>query len=554
MDYIFGTTLICRDIYTAKKVCYHPDVKTRCVTLDGDVCDPSGTLSGGAQERSQPILPMLQELRAILHQLDEKDTRLIAIERELAQMGGSRDVHGLKQRLDIAEDHLLSISTRLSQTTQYKQELEALNAEIDHFNKRLSECESIISRETKNIADMKANDDKSNKEKLLKAADAEVQKCTKKYNQSRKEVLKRKEEYDAITLDLNELNSVIASWTEQVLVLKTRIEKLEGEGQALKISVAEAKESVEKVKLQLKSMKDVINKKNKEIAKLSQNRDKLEKEAAGLELEIKQDNKDHDRIKQEAKDAKSRVSQLRKDHDWIAQEEEFFGRPKGVYDFSDIDPQEIARKVSKLKELKEKLGRTLNTKALNLLSATEEEYNQVMEKRKKIEEDKQNIITVISDLGEKKNESLKIACDQVGKDFGTIFSTLLPGAEAQLLPSDGKSVLNGLRFRIGFGGQWKENLAELSGGQRSLVALSLMLSLLLYNPAPVYILDEVDAALDLSHTQNIGSMLKNHFTNAQFIIVSLKDGMFNNANVLFRAKFVDGVSVVSRTAQSTSHQ
>lgn len=85
---------------------------------------------------------------------------------------------------------------------------------------------------------------------------------------------------------------------------------------------------------------------------------------------------------------------------------------------------------------------------------------------------------------------------------------------------------------------------------RSLVALSLILSMLLFKPAPLYILDEVDAALDLSHTQNIGQMLRTHFKHSQFIVVSLKDGMFNNANVLFKTKFVDGVSTVTRYAQS----
>ena len=74
-----------------------------------------------------------------------------------------------------------------------------------------------------------------------------------------------------------------------------------------------------------------------------------------------------------------------------------------------------------------------------------------------------------------------------------------------------------------------------------------LLSLLLFKPAPMYILDEVDAALDLSHTQNIGNMLRTHFSQSQFIVVSLKEGMFNNANVIFRTKFVDGVSTVART-------
>ena len=58
---------------------------------------------------------------------------------------------------------------------------------------------------------------------------------------------------------------------------------------------------------------------------------------------------------------------------------------------------------------------------------------------------------------------------------------------------------------------------------------------------------QVDAALDLSHTQNIGHMIKTHFPFSQFIVVSLKEGMFNNANVIFRTKFMDGVSAVTRT-------
>ncbi len=57
----------------------------------------------------------------------------------------------------------------------------------------------------------------------------------------------------------------------------------------------------------------------------------------------------------------------------------------------------------------------------------------------------------------------------------------------------------------------------------------------------------MDAALDLSHTQNIGMMLRTHFSTSQFIVVSLKEGMFNNANVIFRTRFVDGISAVVRT-------
>ena len=78
------------------------------------------------------------------------------------------------------------------------------------------------------------------------------------------------------------------------------------------------------------------------------------------------------------------------------------------------------------------------------------------------------------------------------------------------------------------------------------------MALLQFKPAPMYILDEIDAALDLSHTQHIGTLFRTRFRGAQFIVVSLKEGLFTNANVLFRTRFRDGTSIVERTAQRSA--
>merc|ERR1712217_896843 len=171
----------------------------------------------------------------------------------------------------------------------------------------------------------------------------------------------------------------------------------------------------------------------------------------------------------------------------------------------------------------------------------------LLQKRDIILNDKYKIEQVIKDLDEKKGETLRRTWAKVNKDFDSIFGTLLPFTNAKLEAPQGMDPTEGLEIKVAFHDVWKQSLSELSGGQRSLLALSLVLALLLFKPAPLYILDEVDAALDLSHTQNIGHMLKTHFKSSQFIVVSLKDGMFNNANVLFRTKFVDGMSTVTRT-------
>lgn len=182
-----------------------------------------------------------------------------------------------------------------------------------------------------------------------------------------------------------------------------------------------------------------------------------------------------------------------------------------------------------------------------MIENAETEYEELNRKREVILNDKSKIEAVIDELDVKKTQALQTTWVKVNRDFGSIFSMLLPGTTAKLEPPEGQSVTEGLEVKVAFNGTWKESLTELSGGQRSLLALSLILALLLFKPAPMYILDEVDAALDLSHTQNIGMMLRTHFSTSQFIVVSLKEGMFNNANVIFRTRFVDGISAVMRT-------
>jgi structural maintenance of chromosome 2 len=157
-----------------------------------------------------------------------------------------------------------------------------------------------------------------------------------------------------------------------------------------------------------------------------------------------------------------------------------------------------------------------------MMEDIKKEHDELLKKKAIVEKDKDKILQSIEELDKKKAEALERTHAQVNKDFGSIFSTLLPGTQARLEAPPGMTVQEGLEVKVAFGTTWKESLTELSGGQRSLIALSLILALLLFKPAPMYILDEIDAALDLSHTQNIGKMLRTHFSQSQFIVVSLK--------------------------------
>lgn len=200
---------------------------------------------------------------------------------------------------------------------------------------------------------------------------------------------------------------------------------------------------------------------------------------------------------------------------WIEEEKENFNKPNTVYDFGKQNMRESVHRLNELKLRKDKLCKQVDMRAMANLSKKEDEYEELTKRRQTVLKDRQTLESTIEDLEKVKTEVLMKAFNEVNRDLGKIFSTLLPGAFAKLEYANKNSLLDGVEFKVAFGDVWKESLTELSGGQRSLVALSLILSLLLYKPAPLYILDEVDAALDTSHTQNIGLMIKRYFKKSQ---------------------------------------
>uniref|UniRef100_A0A914WK10 SMC hinge domain-containing protein n=1 Tax=Plectus sambesii TaxID=2011161 RepID=A0A914WK10_9BILA len=305
--------------------------------------------------------------------------------------------------------------------------------------------------------------------------------------------------------------------------------------------VKEAREKLEEYRVIARAQEE-------EVQKHLKNLDRLKKDTHTAGLRKNQLQGEIDDIRKTAVELEKRMKQLVKQFTWIEEEKKHFGKAGSSYDFGGtFNAKKARQELEDKKARKDDLSKKVNMKAMNMLTEAENQARKLEDQKSQLEKDKQQLMETIEQLDLKKKEEIIKAHEQVNRDFGSIFSSLLPGTSAKLDPPGGKSPLDGLEVRVAFRDQWKDSLGELSGGQRSLVALSLVLAMLKFKPAPIYILDEVDAALDLSHTQNIGSMIKSYFQESQFIIVSLKDGMFNHANVLFKTKFVDGTSTVTRT-------
>lgn len=413
----------------------------------------------------------------------------------------------------------------------------------------LLKARELQKKSTEKVKDIEAKlkDAKGYREREIKSATDEMKNAKKKMEQSKANWTKREQEYETLRLEIEDLKKSCETSKTQYEELTAKVEKMKEDLTDLSSGSTSIKEKVNELKSQIKEQKDKINSQNKELRQLQSKRDKLKKHNEDLKLNLVKTNNAIEKVQQENAAQFDRVQNMENQYPWILEDHESFGKKMTRYDYEKTDPVEAGRKLNKLIAEKDKLERGLNVSAMMLLEREEEQYKVTMKKRTTLEDDKHKIEDIIGKMDEKKKEKIDKAWQAVNANFSGIFSTLLSGAQAMLKPTIQNNVLLGLEIKVGFNGKWKESLGELSGGQRSLVALSLVLAMLKFSPAPLYILDEVDAALDMSHTQNIGNMLKAHFTNSQFIIVSLKDGMFNNANVLFRTKFEDGFSGVIRT-------
>ncbi|XP_014127932.2 structural maintenance of chromosomes protein 2 isoform X1 [Zonotrichia albicollis] len=559
MEYVFGTTLVCNNMDNAKKVTFDKRIMTRSVTLDGDVFDPQGTLHGGASSQAAPILSKLQEVKDYEVELKIKESELEAVENELASLKKVAERYQqLKQQWEMKSEEAELLHKKLCQSAYHKQE-----EELIALKKTIASCEETLNKteETKKKAEKKYKE----LENKLKNAEAECLKerknaeqnldnAKKKADTSSKKIKDMQQEVKALVLELEELKQEQASYKQQITAAEEAIKSYQNQVNALVTEVAETEESVEKAQKELAKQKEVIALYDNAIKDKSAEMVKYREQNNELHLKIKELEHSITKCQQEAADAAAKVAKMLKEHKWITSDKELFGQPNTAYDFNNYSPKEATQKLQKLQEHKEKLERNVNTQVMSMLSEAEERYDDLMKKKEVVENDRDKILVTIEEIDRKKKQALDIAWKKVNEDFGSIFSILLPGARAKLSASKNGNRFIGMEFRVALGNTWKENLTELSGGQRSLVALSLILAMLLFKPAPVYILDEVDAALDLSHTQNIGQMLRTHFRHSQFIVVSLKDGMFNNANVLYKTRFVDGVSSIARYRQTKNKE
>ncbi|KAA3458149.1 structural maintenance of chromosomes protein 2-1-like isoform X2 [Gossypium australe] len=473
------------------QVAFDREIRTRSVTLEGDIFQTSGLLTGGIRRGGEC------ESKLSGHQ-----KRLFEIEMKIADLQPLQKMFmHLKAQLELKMHDLSLFQNRAEKNEHLKlaEMIKNIEQELEVANSAVKEKQTLYEKHVSAILELEKSirDHENNREGRLKTLERKIKATKSQLLLASKDLKEHENEIEMLVMEREAVKQEQSSLESQLASLRTQIYNLnlELEEQLAKV------DTLNKNHDQLQSELDSIRLKSKEcdsqISSIIKELQKLQLKLSDIKLERKRLDNEVKQMEREQKDCSMK----------FATERQFFGKGGTDYDFASCDPLKTREELDKLQAEQSSLGKRVNKKVVAMFEKAEDEYNNLMSKKNAVENDKSKIKKTLEELDEKTKETLKVTLVKVNKDFGSIFSTLLPGAMAKLEPPERCSFLVGLEVRVAFGGVWKQSLSELSGGQRSLLALSLILALLLFNPAAFYILDE-------------------------FIVVSLKEGMFSNANVL----------------------
>eukprot|EP00923_Selenidium_pygospionis_P022478 GHVN01038867.1.p1 GENE.GHVN01038867.1~~GHVN01038867.1.p1 ORF type:complete len:1228 (+),score=209.98 GHVN01038867.1:8698-12381(+) len=519
--FVFGGSFVCADKESAKKVAFDRASGQRAVTLEGDVYEPSGTLTGGSRANAMPLLMLLQEKKNICCEMQRLEGDVAKLNFQLQKILEQKRKHEqLSRGAGLLRQELDGLSAKKTAVTceESERQYERLKRELIAMQERLQEKKvrkEALATEIKGGKGKPLGDAKRLETRLNVLASLE--------NDNKREMADEKKRTDKNSIFLRECMKKEARNRKKLEMQKSDIDQAEAELRSLGNEIKQLKEEHRRLGLELAKTKE-------ETAEGTQKeeREKTLSRKIGVLLQR------FDELERDRKTLGERAAQLREKESRIkAVEEDGRGLLK------EVKTKDLGRRLKQLEEVRKSQMKEINTKVMEMISGMEEKKQKLGEMLKTVKTDKAKIKTTLERLDVHKEEAFQRAWSAISDEFGKMFSILLPGCTSCL-----KTVDEGLEINVCLNGAWKESLGELSGGQRSLTALALILAMLKYNPSPLYILDEIDSALDLQHTHNIGKLFKTRFGNAQFIVVSLKEGMFENANTLFQTALRDGTSSI----------
>ena len=313
--------------------------------------------------------------------------------------------------------------------------------------------------------------------------------------------------------------------------------KLEDENHILRLEIEELEEKLKELNKQVKDFKtfDFEKRRKKikdELDGLREKRSGTYDRMANLQEELNKLN--INKARYEANFENLRIEWEKNKEKYEKFKEREFYQKKSVQSLKERE-REILAKITELGPV--------NMKAIEEFEILYEEFEEFRERVEKIAKEKDSIVRSIAEIENKKREVFMKTLNEMGKLFREIYHELT-GGEAELDLEDPEDINSGLLISAQPPGKKLLYIDAMSGGEKTLTALSFLFTIQRYKPSPFYVLDEIDAALDKPNTRKVVEMIKKQSKDVQFIIISHNNEMVKAADIVYGISMEDGESKV----------
>lgn len=551
---LLGRIVIAENIDCAADIAKKYSYRFRVVTLDGQVVNTGGSLTGGSLAKNAGLLGRASEIEKIRQQaqktLEEAIQAGDLFEKAQKKWQNSNDeTANLKERLAVTNENKIKIEA----------EIKSRNAELQNTRKSLKE-----------ITDERAD------------AAAKLNSLTEAMNHARKEI----EEYSGKIRQNEDIVNALSGSRDDIIrrreSITDKLQEIRIKTLSLEKDIANANNDIANAKARSSSSEEKIQKNREEIAGIIARNEEIQQQIAVLEKEAEAfSEKIHnlhseteainaDRLKLEMKS-----TQLRKDErDKTAEREniggelarleerrvslqkqydEIVGKLWEEYELTKreaenaaVEIPDAAKAQRRLAELKQKIRSlgSVNVSAIEEYKEVRERYEFLKVQIGDVEKSKSELLHLIGDLTKQMREIFVERFNLINQHFSSTFVELFGGGKASLSLTDPENVLTtGIEISVEPPGKIVSHIELLSGGEKALVAIALYFAIMKVSPAPFCVMDEIEAALDDVNVYRFAAYLRRMNDNTQFICITHRRGTMEEADVLYGVTMQDrGIS------------
>ncbi|WP_435552216.1 chromosome segregation protein SMC [Natrinema sp. CGMCC1.2065] len=524
-SYVLGDTLVVEDIETARS--YMGDY--RMVTVDGDLVEKSGAMTGGSGGGSRYSFTGGGE-----GQLERVAKQITGLQEEREEL--REELRGVEERLDDARDRktdaadeVRSIEAELegldekrerveSEIDDLEAELADLREERESVDERMNEISATIDEKTAAIEEIEAEIDDLETE----LADSKIPELTDRIEALEAEIDDREDRITEIDSEINEL-------TLEKEYAEDAIDDRHDDIEAAQNRKADHEERIEEYEAEIEGKREGLEEKRAAVAELEEELTELKADRSDLKEELSEARTKRDRQQDRVNTVESKLEDARERADSLEWEIESLESAVGDYDPEDVPDHETVLETIELLQSDMDAMEPVNMLAIEEYDEVRDDLDDLEEGKATLVEEAEGIRDRIEQYETQKKRTFMDAYEAIAGHFTEIFEQLSEGTGSLHLENEDDPFDGGLTMKAQPGDKPIQRLDAMSGGEKSLTALAFIFAIQRHNPAPFYALDEIDAFLDAVNAERVGEMVEELAGEAQFVVVSHRSAMLDRS-------------------------